>query len=207
MILPTLDAIAANGTPHEVIVVDGGSSDKTDALAEQTGARLVHATERNRAIQMNEGRRLARGEVLLFLHADTLTAPVALARIANALRDRQIAGGAFARRYASRSLFLRATCLLADLRGKAFGWFLGDQAIFVRTEVFDALGGFRELEIFEDLDFSRRMKQAGRVVTLRPPVVSSARRFSSRGPVRTTLADFWLTCRYALGKRFIAPGL
>jgi glycosyltransferase involved in cell wall biosynthesis len=91
MILPTLDAIAANETPHEVIVADGGSSDKTDELAEQTGARLVRATERNRAIQMNEGRGLARGEVPLFLHADTLIAPVALARIANALRERQVA--------------------------------------------------------------------------------------------------------------------
>jgi len=145
--------------------------------------------------------------VLLFLHADTLIAPVALARIANALRERQVAGGAFARRYSSRSLFLRTTCLLAELRGKAFGWFLGDHAIFVRTGVFDALGCFRELQIFADLDFSRRMKRAGRVVTLRPPVVSSARRFSSRGPVRTTLADFWLTCRYALGKPFTAPEL
>jgi rSAM/selenodomain-associated transferase 2 len=196
----TLDAIAANGTAHEVIVVDGGSSDGTADLAEQRGVRLVRATQCNRAIQMNQGKGLAAGNVLLFLHADTLIAPEALTKIADALRERQIAGGAFARQYASRSLFLRTTCLLAELRGKAFGWFLGDQAIFVRTEVFDSLGGFRELEIFEDLDFCRRMKQAGRVVTLRPPVVSSARRFSSRGPVRTTLSDLWLTCRYLLGK-------
>jgi hypothetical protein len=103
----------------------------------------------------------------------------------------------------ARSWFIR--------RGGRPVYSLGSDPLFLQqvigTEVFDALGGFRELEIFEDLDFSRRMKQAGRVVTLRPPVVSSARRFSSRGPVRTTLADFWLTCRYALGKRFIAPGL
>jgi rSAM/selenodomain-associated transferase 2 len=206
-ICPTLAAIAANGTAHEVIVADGGSSDGTAELGEQRGIRLVRATERNRAIQMNEGRRLAGGDALLFLHADTLIAPEALAKITNALRERQVVGGAFARRYASPSLFLRTTCLLAELRGKAFGWFLGDQAIFVRTEVFDALGGFRELEIFEDLDFSRRMKQAGRVVTLRPPVVSSARRFCSRGPVRATLSDFLLTCRYLLGKRFTASEL
>jgi rSAM/selenodomain-associated transferase 2 len=204
MVLPTLDAIAANETLHEVIVVDGGSSDD---FAEQRGARLVRARERNRSIQMNKGRRPARGDVLLFLHADTLIAPAALAKITDALGERRVVGRAFARRYESRSLFLRTTCLLAELRGNAFGWFLGDQAIFVRTEVFDALGGFKDWEIFEDLDFSWRMKRAGRVVTLRPPVVSSARRFSSRGAVRTTLADFWLTCRYALGKRFTAPEL
>jgi rSAM/selenodomain-associated transferase 2 len=203
-ICPTLASIATNETPHEVIVVDGGSSDGTAGLAERSGARLVGVTQRNRALQMNAGRRLAKGEVVLFLHADTLIAPVALLSITNALLDRQAAGGAFARRYASESLFLWTTCFLAELRGKAFGWFLGDQAIFVRAEVFDALGGFRALEVFEDLDFSRRMKRAGRVVLLRPPVVSSARRFSSRGPIRGTLTDLWLTCRYAFGKRFIA---
>jgi hypothetical protein len=167
----------------------------------------MRATERNRASQMNHGRRLARGDVLLFLHADTLIARVALTKIIDALRRRQVVGGAFARRYASRSVFLLATCLLTEIRGKAFGWFLGDQAIFVRRDVFDSLGGFRELEIFEDLDFSRRMKRVGRVMTLRPPVVSSARRFSRRGPVRTTLADIWLTYRYVLGNPSIDPML
>jgi rSAM/selenodomain-associated transferase 2 len=202
-ICPTLAAIATNDTVHEVVVVDGGSSDGTADLAEQKGARLVRAKERNRAIQMNEGRRLATGEALLFLHADTLIARGALASITNTLRDRQVVGGAFARRYASKSLFLRTTCLLAELRGKVFGWFLGDQAIFVRAGVFDALGGYRELNVFEDLDFSRRMKRAGRVVTLQPPVMSSARRFSSRGPFRVTLSDLWLTCRYMSGRPLI----
>jgi rSAM/selenodomain-associated transferase 2 len=200
LILSTLDAIATNATRNEVIVVDGGSSDGTAELAEKKSERVLRTAERNRAIQMNQGRRLAHGHVLLFLHADTLLAPAALEAIASAMRRHQVVGGAFSRRYASQSVFLRATCLLAGLRGRMFGWFLGDQAIFVRTEVFDALGGFRELEIFEDLDFSRRMQRIGRVVTLRPPVVSSARRFSARGPVRTTLSDFWLTCRYLLGK-------
>lgn len=198
---PVLDAIAANAMPHEVIVVDGGSSDGTADLAEQLGVRVVRATARGRAAQMNQGRRLAHGDAFLFLHADTLIAPVALEKITNALREGRAVGGAFARRYASRSVFLRATCLLAELRGKLLGWFLGDQAMFVRADVFDALGGFQEWDVFEDLDFARRMKRVGRVAILRPPVLSSARRFSRRGPVRTTLSDFWLTFRYALGHR------
>ncbi len=206
MLRPALNAIVANRTPYEVIVVDGGSSDGTVELAVQMGARVVRTTVRNRAIQMNEGRRFAQGEALLFLHADTLIAPVALEKITDALRKRAVVGGAFTRRYASRSVFLHATCLLAGLRGKLFGWFLGDQAMFVRTEVFDALGGFREWDLFEDLDFARRMKHMGRVAILRPPVASSARRFYRRGPVRTTLSDFWLTCSYALGRRFTSPG-
>jgi rSAM/selenodomain-associated transferase 2 len=198
-ILPTLDAIAANETAHEAIVIDGGSSDGTADIAEQMGVRVVRATERNRASQMNHGSRLVKGDVLLFLHADTLIAPVALEKITDALRRRRVVGGAFVRRYASRSIFLMVTCLLAEIRGKAFGWFLGDQAIFVRREVFASLGGFRDLESFEDLDFSRRMKRVGQVMTLRPQVVSSARRFSLRGPVLTTLADIWLTYRYVQG--------
>jgi rSAM/selenodomain-associated transferase 2 len=201
MLRPALNAIALNSPPHEVVVVDGGSSDGTVELAEQMGARVVRATARNRAIQMNEGRCFAQGDALLFLHADTLIAPVALEKITHALRRRATVGGAFARRYASESVFLRATCLLAGLRGELFGWFLGDQAMFVRTEVFDALGGFREWNAFEDLDFARRMKRMGCVTILRPPVVSSARRFSRRGPIRTTVSDIWLTFRYVLGHR------
>jgi rSAM/selenodomain-associated transferase 2 len=201
-----LEAIAKNATPHEVIVVDGGSSDGTVGIAQRGGVRLVSAAAGNRAIQMNEGRRLAQGDVLLFLHADTLISRVALDRIVNALRRPRVVGGAFARRYASRSAFLRATCLLAEVRGRLFGWFLGDQAIFARTEVFDALGGFREWDLFEDLDFARRLKRVGRVTMLRPPVVTSARRFSRRGPIRTTFSDFVLTCRYAAGLRIASVG-
>ena len=180
-ILSTLEAIEPNTTPNEVIVVDGGSSDGTAELAQKKSDCVLRATKRNRAIQMNQGRRLADGDVLFFLHADTLVAPVALEKIADAVRRRQVVGGAFARRYASRSMFLRATCLLAELRGRMFGWFLGDQAIFVRTEVFDALGGFRELEIFEDLDFSRRMGRIGLVVALIPPFVHRRACFRPRG--------------------------
>jgi len=84
------------------------------------------------------------------------------------------------------------------------GWFLGDQAIFARRETFEKLGGFRDLELFEDLDFSMRMRQTGRVLTLSPPVISSSRRFMDRGPVLTTLLDAWLTCRYLTGTDPIA---
>jgi len=91
------------------------------------------------------------------------------------------------------------TCLLASLRTRLTGWFLGDQAIFVRREVFKKLGGFRDLDLFEDLDFSRRMTQLGQVVTLSPPVISSSRRFQYRGAFLTTISDFWLTARYLTG--------
>ena len=153
---------------------------------------------------MNLGARHAHGRALLFLHADTRLPASALARIESALLNDRVVGGGFARRYDSNSWFLRTTCLLAGLRTRMIGWFLGDQAIFARRETFEKLGGFRDLELFEDLDFSMRMRQTGRVVTLSPPVISSSRRFIYRGPALTTLLDAWLTCRYLTGTDPIA---
>jgi hypothetical protein len=93
---------------------------------------------------------------------------------------------------------LRLTCLLAHARNHLIGWHLGDQAMFVRRDLFVRLGGFRPASRFEDLDFSRRLKKSGRLLTLLPCVTSSSRRFMSAGPARTTLRDFVLTIRYLL---------
>ena len=192
----TLAALRAQHLSHEVIVVDAGSTDSTATVAHEAGARIVASPRKQRAAQMNLGASEACGDALLFLHADTRLAPGALRRIESALRQPEVVGGGFARRYQSPSFFLRATCALAEARTRLCGWFLGDQAIFVRRTAFTALGGFREWDVFEDLDFSRRLARTGRVVTLRPPVVSAARRFTARGAVRTTWRDLALTARY-----------
>ncbi len=194
-----LNHLRAESVTHEIIVAVGPSYDGTASLAEAGGCVVVESPDRHRARQMNLGAARARGEVLLFLHADCLLPKGALEKIADSFMDARIAGGAFARRYDVRSRFLRATCLLAELRGRVFGVFLGDQAIFVRRPAFEALGGFREMEIFEDFDFSQRMRHAGKTITLRPPVVSSGRRFYPEGPLARTGRDLLLTCRYLLG--------
>jgi len=195
-----LSHLRAESVTHEVIVAVGPSYDGTASLAEAGGCVVVESRDRHRARQMNLGAARARGEVLLFLHADSLLPEGALEKIADALMDARITGGAFARRYDVRSRFLRATCLLAELRGRIFGVFLGDQAIFVRREVFGAIGGFQEMEIFEDFDFSQRMRRVGRTITLRPPIVSSGRRFYPEGPLAKTGRDFLMTCRYLWGE-------
>lgn len=195
----TLAAVRAQPVPHEILVVDAGSQDETTQVATAAGARTFTCPVPQRAMQMNLGAAHARGEVLLFLHADTLLPSGGLEQLASALRDDSTLGGAFTRRFDSHSPWLRLTCWLADWRGRWLGWHLGDQAIFARRAVFDELGGFRQLPLFEDLDFSRRLARRGGVVTLDPPVSSSARRFAARGPLRTTLSDFWLTCRYLAG--------
>jgi rSAM/selenodomain-associated transferase 2 len=195
----TLDAIQRNVRAHEVIVVDADSFDTTIQIALEHGARVVWSSVRQRASQMNLGTQSAQGDVFLFLHADTRLPKNALEKIEYAMAKPHVVGGGFARRYDSPSWFLRATCALAGVRTRLTGWFLGDQAIFVRREVFKILGGFSNFNLFEDLDFSRRMRCQGRVVTLRPPVISSARRFSLCRPWRTTWSDLIMTRRYYRG--------
>lgn len=183
--------------PHEIIVVDARSTDDTVRIAEEEGGRVVSCAHRQRAAQMNLGANSALGSVLLFLHADTRLGAGAMSAIDDALRDPRVFGGAFARRYDSPSRFLAATCWLASLRNRLIGWHLGDQAIFVRAAVFQRCGAFPEVALFEDLAFSRKLARCGRVVTLVPPVLSSARRFAKGAALRTA-QDFLLTCRYLL---------
>ncbi len=194
----TLAAISAtqDESVYEIVVVDAGSNDRTTEVARAFGARVVESAVRQRAAQMNLGARHAHGDILLFLHGDTILPAGALARIEHALAYADVVGGAFARRYASSSRLLRVTCALAYWRGHWSGWYLGDQAMFARAEVFRRLGRFRDLALFEDLDFARRLRDAGDTVILRPAVMSAARRFEARGPWRTTWSDFVLTCRY-----------
>lgn len=195
----SLARIAADQVSHETVVVDAGSSDATVRIAQAAGCRVLQSAEPHRAKQMNLGAANAQGDVLLFLHADTLIPVEGLRAIESGLEDERVIGGGFRRRYVDASLFLQFTCALADCRGRWLGWHFGDQGIFVRRAVFESLGGFRELAVFEDLDLCRRMKRVGRVVGLTPHVLSSARRFTKRGAVITSLADFWLTCRYFAG--------
>ncbi|MDQ6623069.1 MAG: TIGR04283 family arsenosugar biosynthesis glycosyltransferase [Verrucomicrobiota bacterium] len=191
----TIAAARAIATDCEIIVVDAESSDATAAVAHEEGARVVATRHRQRAHQMNLGARQSRAETLLFLHADTILPAGALDRIVASLQRNEIVGGAFVRRYASPSALLRATCFLARCRNRTIGWHLGDQAMFVRRAVFFSLGGFREVDQFEDLDFSRRLKRAGKIITLNCAVVSSARRFRA-GAAQTTARDLGLTIRY-----------
>lgn len=201
----TLERVQSNSVSHDTIVVDGGSDDETVAIASRAGARIITAPAPSRSLQMNLGAAEAKSDVLLFLHADTHIQKGSLAQIENALADKRVVGGGFARKFNSDSSFLRLTCALATLRCSLFGLFLGDQAIFVRGYIFDELHGFKEMNPFEDVDFSRRLARAGKTVTLKPAIVSSARRFQKRGPLLMTCRDMWLTCKYISGWKPIPP--
>lgn len=188
-------------------VVDGGSQDESVAVARHHGANCLKMAQPSRAAQMNAGAAASPGEVILFLHADTLLPEGAGGRIAAAISGGAI-GGAFARRFDKRSLFLQMTCRCADWRGRWLGTFLGDQAIFTTRDGFEKTGGFPLQPLFEDFEFSRRLSRIGRTTLLGPPVVSSGRRFEERGPVRQTLSDIWLTLQYLRrGAAIFGPAL
>ena len=199
-LLPTtLNCIRANDAACELLVVDGGSGDATVQLAETGGARVIHSPKRQRALQMNLGAQQARSDIFLFLHADTWLGPNALRQIEKALDQPAVVGGGFARRFLGASPVLCLTCWIGESRSRLLGWFFGDQGIFARRSAFERVGGFRELPLFEDLDFCRRLSRLGSLTTLRPPIVSSSRRFDARGSLLTTLSDVWLTTRYLCG--------
>jgi rSAM/selenodomain-associated transferase 2 len=183
----------------EVIVADGESHDGSLAKARAAGAFALACPGRGRALQMNAGAAVASGEILVFLHADVLLPQVAYSAMLEALCDPGVAGGAFRRRFDSPSLLLRAGCRLADLRGRFLGIFLGDQAQFVRTEVFRRLGGFPEMLLFEDLAFSMMLSRHGATRLVRERVIASPRRFHREGNLRRLARNAWLTLLYLSG--------
>lgn len=180
----------------ETIVVDASVADPVRTTDLPPAIRLIRAGWPNRAHQQNLGAEAASGETLLFLHADTRLSEEAFDEIRGALADREVVGGGFERQFDSSSRLLRWSCRVAGWRGRWLGWFLGDQAIFVRRGVFRRLGGFRMLTVFEDYDLCRRLKESGRMCCLRPPVRSSDRRFARDGPGWRSCKDLALTGLY-----------
>ncbi|MFQ5904419.1 MAG: TIGR04283 family arsenosugar biosynthesis glycosyltransferase [Candidatus Binatia bacterium] len=193
----TLRHLQSLGGNFEVIVVDGGSRDGTTEVA--GGYFTVVSSPPGRAVQMNSGAKLARGETLLFLHADTLLPSGAFSFIAEALSDPDIIGGRFRIRLDNRRPIFRLISWGINLRDRLIGGFTGDQTIFVRRKIFEEMGGYRELPLMEDLDLALRLQRSGKLARIQDPVVTSARRWEKHGPLRTTLLMWALRWLFMLG--------
>jgi rSAM/selenodomain-associated transferase 2 len=183
---------------HELIVVDGGSSDGTAAAA-LAWADAVLQAPRGRASQMNAGAAQAHGAVLLFLHADTQLPPRGDALLLQALAGGRL-WGRFDVQIAGRARMLRVVAFMMNWRSRCTGICTGDQALFVRRDVFERLGGFAQQPLMEDIELSRRLKREGPPAGLRARVLTSGRRWESRGVWPTIVLMWRLRWRYWRGE-------
>lgn len=182
----------------EVIVVDGGSSDDTVAVAVAAGARVI-VLEPNRARQMNIGAGAAVGDVLLFLHADTLLPEDYARAVEVALSDSEVMAGAFSLALDAGPAKYRMVEAAVRLRCRLFSLPYGDQGIFVGSDTFHDMGGFADLPLMEDVELIDRLRRRGRVKVLPQCVTTSSRRWERVGVVGTTLVNYAIFGAYRLG--------
>lgn len=195
-VLAALAPLRSRGV--ETIVVDGGSRDRTVALAAPLADRVITAP-RGRAVQMNAGAVAATGDVLLFLHADTRLPAEADRLVLDGLARSGRQWGRFDVRISGRHPLLRVVAALMNIRSRLTGIATGDQAMFVRRDLFERVGGFPAIPLMEDVAFSRAAKRVGEPLYLSPRAITSGRRWEQRGVMRTILLMWRLRLAYSLG--------
>ena len=193
-----IPALARLNEFHEVIVVDASPDPVAKEIVRAGGGIHCQAETPNRGAQMNLGAERATGDVLIFHHADSILSAAHVA-IDRALRDSEVIGGAFYRKFDGRHPRLLRLETVARFLTRRGGSFFGDQSVFVRRDTFRALGGFAPIPLMEDVEFSRRLRREGKVAVLDPPVESSTRRHAARGAWRTSLQNGLFIVLYKCG--------
>ena len=192
----TLSQLQPELGSHELIVVDGGSTDASVRIAESYGKVVV--SERGRAKQLNTGATVATGDILIFLHADIWLEPGALTAVATAISSGYVGGG-FRQKIDGKNILYRLIEIAGDIRGRSLKVFYGDSGIFLARTAFQKIGGFPAVPILEEMEFSKGLRQLGKTTLLAPYIHISARRWEARGIVRTTLNNWLITLLYFLG--------
>ena len=191
----TLLSVIKQEGDYELYVVDGGSTDNTVTIAKKYAC--VISSKRGRAIQMNAGAKLCTGDILLFLHADTILPDNAFREIRKRVQDDTVVGGSFYIAFDADNFILRGISFITRFNFRLFHF--GDQGIFVRRNVFQKLHGYKEMPIMEDYEFYKRLGKQGKVILIRMPVISSARRFIKKGVIRQLLINKFVVLTYWAG--------
>lgn len=189
----TLSQLQSEHEYHELIIVDGGSTDGSIPIAENYGKVLTSV--RGRAKQLNAGAAAATGDILIFLHADIWLEPGALAAVETALSSGYIGGG-FQQKIDGKSILYRMIEVAGNIRGRYLKVFYGDSGIFLTRTDFERIGGFPEVPILEEMEFSKGMRRLGKTTLVNPCIHISARRWETRGIVRTTVNNWVITLLY-----------
>ena len=191
----TLQSVINQAGDYELYVVDGGSTDNTVAIAKRH--TKVIDSKRGRAIQMNAGAKLCAGDILLFLHADTILPDNAFREMRKRMQDDTVVGGSFYIAFDSNNFILKGVSFITRFNFRLFHF--GDQGIFVHRDVFQKLHGYKDMQIMEDYDFYKRLRKQGKVILVRKPVISSARRFIKKGVIRQLLINKFVVLAYWAG--------
>jgi len=182
----------------ELVLVDGGSSDKTQQILQESGLRWLTSGP-GRGAQMNTGARVCESEIILFLHADTVISSSHIGILRELAAEPAYMGGRFDVRLSGAHLALRVIEWFINLRSRLSSISTGDQAMFVRRDVFKTMGGFSDIPLMEDIDLARRLKRLGKVACLPQKVCTSSRRWEQHGFVRTVLLMWRMRLLYWLG--------
>jgi rSAM/selenodomain-associated transferase 2 len=197
--LPTTIAhLRHNAAIHEIIVVDGGSTDRTPEIAEQLGCRVL-ASKPGRGGQMRAGAAAARGDVILLLHADTWLPPHATRALLDCLRDHAVVAGGFWKEFRDPPLLLLGSKWKCAIRLWIGRRIAGDQGMFIRRDVLEKIGGIPDMALMEEFALCTRLRREGRLALADAIVLTSARRFMRFGVIRTYLRMWWVTTRYRWG--------
>ena len=180
---------------HELIIVDGGSTDGSAPIAEKYGKVVTSVC--GRAQQLNAGAAAAAGDVLIFLHADIWLESGALAAVKRALSSGYVGGG-FRQKIDGKNILYRAIEIAGNIRGKYLKVFYGDSGIFLTRTDFEKIGGFPEIPILEEMEFSKHLCKLGKTTLVIPHIHISARRWETKGIVRTTVNNWLITLLYFL---------
>ncbi|MEP7000290.1 MAG: TIGR04283 family arsenosugar biosynthesis glycosyltransferase [bacterium] len=197
IIVSVLQHIRATLSPHELIVADGSSTDRTVERA-RTCATVI-TSEASRGAGLNAAAAIATGDVLLFLHADTIVPSGAADAISGAMAAPEVIGGAFRLRFDHPGRLALFVARSVNVRSKLLNTFFGDQAMFVRRDVFTRAGGFSDWSVMEDIEILRRLRRHGRLVLLDQSVITSARRHENRGWIRTLVTVWVITLLHRMG--------